>query len=681
VRGKFSKPILYGNVAILLLTLLAYLPVLGGGFIWDDDAYVTNNPMLTAPGGWQRIWFSAERQTQFFPLVFSTLRLEHALWGLNPLGYHLVNVLMHAANTMLLWAVLRRLVVPGAWIAAALFAFHPVQVESVAWVTELKNTQSVLFCLLALLTWMRFLRCCPVAVEHKSSQSANSGCTGAPRVATTRASAFYLLTLAFYLLALSSKTTACTLPAALLLVPWMQGQRIWVRRVLQVVPFLVLGVVAGLVSVWWESYLGNYQEDVGQSLTLVQRTLIAAHALWFYAGKLVWPVNLTFSYPRWQVNVGDPANCVWLAGCLAVAFALWFWRKAVGRRVIGAVIFFAATLSPLLGFIPLYTFRFSYVADHYQYEASIGLLALAGAGLCRIPRVFPVALLAALGLLTWKQAHIYRDQTALWRDTLAKNPASWIACNNLGLDLYKHGHVDEAITLHRRSVELNPNDYVAPANLGIELAAEGKFDEAIGYYRMALKLHPEDRASIQNNLGVALFKRGNAEAAIKEYQQVLQEKPDRFDTWYNLGDALVALNRLDDAERCFRQALRIRPDFAIALYDLGNVLADRGRYDDAIACYKSALHSKEDFFDADFNLAATLVEIGKADDATPYIDAAIRMPTADPEAHFNLGRLLLRLGRHDDALAQMRIAWRLKPDYVEAAEAVRALERTQNESP
>src|SRR5215831_13187130 len=233
VRRTFSPR---GRVLILAVvlsvgTIFAYRPAWHGGFLWDDDAYIINNELLTAPDGWQRIWFSLDSPSQYFPLTYSTFRIEHALWGLNPIGYHWVNLLLHVANALLLWAVLARLKVSGAWLAAAIFALHPVQAESVAWITERKNVLMGFFFLLTLLAWIAF-------VDGR----------------TKRSWLFYGVALILYLLALSAKTTACTLPAALFLILWLQRTPISWKRVFQIIPFLVLGVAMGALAIWWERY-------------------------------------------------------------------------------------------------------------------------------------------------------------------------------------------------------------------------------------------------------------------------------------------------------------------------------------------------------------------------------------------------------------------------------------------
>src|SRR5881398_1716151 len=266
-------------LVLAAVTILAYRPAWNGGFLWDDDAYVTNNELLTAPDGLRRIWFSFDSPSQYFPLVYTTFRIERALWGLNPAGYHVVNVLLHVANALLVWRLLARLRVPGAWLAGAIFALHPVQVESVAWITERKNVLMGFFFLLTLLAWIVF-------IDER----------------TKRPWPFYGLALVFYVLALSAKSTACTLPAALLLILWLQKRRINTRRLIQILPFVILGMGMGLLAVWWERYHQGTSRAVFAFLTPIERILIASRAVWFYLSKLIWPSNMTFIYPRWNIS-------------------------------------------------------------------------------------------------------------------------------------------------------------------------------------------------------------------------------------------------------------------------------------------------------------------------------------------------------------------------------------------
>ena len=476
-----TLPVWQGGLIVLLI-FLAYLPAWHGAFIWDDDIYVKNNPLLTAPDGFKRIWFSMDSPSQYFPLTYTVFRIEHSLWGLNLTGYHCVNILFHAFNALLVWRLLKRLSVPGAWLAAALFALHPVQVESVAWITELKSVLSLFFVLLTLICWIEFVR----------EQSRRF---------------WYGLALAFYALALFSKTTACTLPAALMLILWLQAKPIGWQRLAQVFPFLAMGLGMGLLTVWWERF---HQGTHGTlfSMNLLERILVASHAVWFYLGKLFWPVNLTFSYPRWTIDPARLSAYGWLAMGVGLGAVIYFARRFVGRSVEVAAMFYVATLSPLLGFVMLFTFRYTFVADHYQYVASIGLFALVAAGIAIACKTRPLlkragggALVLTLGLLTWQQAGIYRDQETLWRDTLTKNPKSWMAYVNLGDYFFSEGRNREAEDNYRKAIEIDSKNMykgIVQNNLGNAQAAQGRLKEAIETYHQALRSDPDFGPALNN---------------------------------------------------------------------------------------------------------------------------------------------------------------------------------------
>jgi len=431
-------------LVLAAVTIFAYRPAWNGGFLWDDDVYITNNELLTAPDGLRRIWFSLDSPSQYFPLVYTTFRVEHAIWGLDPTGYHWVNLLLHVANALLVWLVLARLKVPGAWLAGAIFALHPAQVESVAWITERKNVLMGFFFLLALLAWIAFV----------------DGRTKRPWL-------FYGFALILYLLALSAKTTACTLPAALFLILWLQRTPISWKRVCQIIPFLVLGIAMGVLAMWWERYHQGTSRAVFTFLSPIERVLVASRAVWFYLSKLIWPSNLTFIYPRWDVAPTHLLNYAWLLAAVIACGALYFLRRYWGRSVEVAAGFFLVTLSPVLGFIMLYTFRYTFAADHYQYLACIGPIALASAGLANLTNTFKngralllstaLCVVAVLATLTWRQAEMYGDIDTLWRMTLARNPGCWMAHNNLGMVLFEKGQLDEAIRHYRRTLEMQPD--------------------------------------------------------------------------------------------------------------------------------------------------------------------------------------------------------------------------------
>ncbi len=562
-------------IVLTALTIFVYRPAWNGGFLWDDDVYITNNELLTAPDGLRRIWFSLDSPSQYFPLVYTTFRVEHALWGLNPAGYHWVNLVLHISNALLVWLVLVRLKVPGAWLAGAIFALHPVQVESVAWITERKNVLMGFFFLLTLLAWIAF-------VDGK----------------TRRRWLFYGLAFILYLFALSAKTTACTLPAALFLTLWLQHKPIDWRRIVQIIPFLVLGIAMGVLAMWWERYHQGTSRAIFTFLSPIERILVASRAVWFYLSKLFWPSNLTFIYPRWDIAPTHLLNYVWLLAGFALCVAIYFLRRYAGRSVEVAAAFFVATLSPVLGFIMLYTFRYTFVADHYQYLACIGPIALASAGLANLADTFKhsrtlilsagLGVVAVLATLTWRQAAMYGNIETLWRTTLARNPGCWMAHNNLGIVLFGKGQLDDAIAHYRTTLEMQSDFSDADYNLGSALLGKGQVDEAIFYCDKAVTMQPND-PDAQVALGNALFQKRRIDDAIVHYQKAVAMRPDYFLARSGLGHALLEKGKLDDAIEHFRAALLIQPNDADCHTVLAIALDEKGQTAEAIGHYEKAL--------------------------------------------------------------------------------------------
>src|SRR5437588_1751723 len=520
--------------ALAAWTIFAYSPAWHGGFIWDDDRYVTHNYLLIAPDGLRRIWFSLDAPSQYFPLAYTVLRIERSLWDLNPTGYHWVNILLHVANALLVWRVLSRLKIPGASLAAAVFAVHSVQVESVAWISELKNVLMGFFFLLTLWMWIEYV---DPTRRHRSL--------------------FYLGALVFYFLALFAKATACTLPAALLLILWLKEKPIGWRVWLEILPFIALALGVGLVAVWWEKY--HQGTRVLVSLTPIERVLVASRAVWFYLSKLFWPSDLIFIYPQWKIDPGSAVAYIGLIAAAATAAVIYFAHRFFGRGIEVAALFLLATLAPVAGFVMLYTVRYTFVADHYQYLASIGPIALASAGLVTLSRSsktlqWPVvaggfAILICLGLLTWRQSATYRDLETLWRTTIAKNPNCWMAYNNLGVVQFEKGSIEDAIEKYQQSLRLHPDYPEAHYNLGSALLQKGYADEAIRQCEEALKIQPnEPDAHIV--LGNAFMAKQDVDRAIAHYDQALQLRPDDSNAHYNLG---TALKQKGDAERAAQE--------------------------------------------------------------------------------------------------------------------------------
>lgn len=647
------------GLLIVGAVIFAYQPAWHAGFIWDDDFYVTENPLLTAPDGVQRMWFSTDSPSQYFPLVYTTFRLEHALWGFNPTGYHWVNILLHAANALLVWGLLRRLAVRGAWLMAAIFALHPVQVESVAWVTELKNVQSLFFSLLALSAWLRFAEATPGGAAEEEREQA--------RRAASMRWGWYGLAIVGQALALFSKTTACTLPAAMLLVLWLRHQPIGVRRLLQIVPFLAMGVAMGLVSMWWER---QFQGTVGEvySLGWLERLLVASRALCFYAGKLLWPANLTFNYPLWKIDAAAVSGYAWLALAAIAGVMIWRMRRAVGRGLETGVLFFVATLSPLLGFVMLYTFCYSFVTDHYVYVAMIGFVAIAVAGLltvgdrlnagAAVRALSAAVLLVTLGTLTWRQARMYRDLETLWRATLERNPESYMAHNNLATILLSRGDLGDAIGHLERALEIRPGHFNSLYNLGAAKRRAGDVEGAITAWQQAVTIQPND-AKVRADLGRALLDLGRVDAAIDALRRAVAIDGGQADYRTALGWALLRTGKQDEARAQFELAARRAPESGDTVYGLAVASFQSGRRTEAIAAFERAIALQPGNAEIWNNLGWAQAEEGRTAEAIENLQTALRLDPEGARVHANLAVAYADAGRFAEAAETVRQALQL----------------------
>ena len=582
-------------LVLAVVTFVAYQPTWHAGFIWDDDTHVTENANLRSLHGLYRIWFEPLADQQYYPLQLTSFWIEYHLWGLRPFGYHAVNILLHVLNALLLWMVLQELNVPGAWLAAAIFVVHPVQVESVAWVSELKNLLSTTFYLGALLAFFRFR---PLSGE---------GQAGSPSWSS------YWLAIALFLCALLSKTVACTLPAVLVLLLWWKRGRVERRDVGVLSPMFLLGITFGLMTAWLEKHhVGASGPE--WSLSLLQRCLLAGRALWFYAGKLFWPHPLIFIYPRWEIDPGAWWQYSLPAAALAVLVALWWLRSRIGRGPLVAALCFGCTLFPALGFFDVFPFRYSYVADHFQYLASVGIIALAVAAVGVVVRQRPGQIAAGaiaitvLGVLSWQHCQVFHDEETLWRDVIARNPGGAIGHGNLAALLVKRGDYAEALQQCQETLRLKPDDASAHDNWGSILLKTGKPQEAIEQYARAVQLKP-DNAEAQYNYGNALFQIGRVEEAIGHYEQAVRIKPNLAAAQYNLGNALLHVGRAPEAIGHYEQAVEFSPDDAEAYNKLGTALALVGRVREAIPEYEQALRLRPDNREAPNNLAWLLATV------------------------------------------------------------------------
>lgn len=612
----------------------AYLPAMQGGFIWDDDDHVTRRA-LRSWDGLYRIWFDLGATKQYYPLLHSAFWIEHRLWGDQTLGYHLVNVLLHLGATALVYLILVRLQVPGALLAAPIFALHPVQVESVAWITEQKNTLSAVFYLSAMLAYLRFDQ--------------------------TRRRSLYALALALFVLALSSKTVTATLPAALLVIFWWQRGRLsWRRDVPPLVPFFVLGGAAGLFTAWAERTLIG-AEGQAFDLTLVERCLLAGRVPWFYLGNLIWPANLIFVYPRWEVDPSIWWQWLFPAASAAILIVLWFVRHR-WRGPLAGWLLFVGTLFPVLGFFNVYPFLFSFVADHFQYLASLGMIVLAAAALSLAgARLLPrearwvgtmvcLAVLGTLATLTWRQSGMYRDAMTLYQTTIDRNPVSWMPRNNLSKLLIDRGRTREAIEHSEEALRLKPSSAEAHNNLGLALAKTGRSQEAIEHYLQALRLQP-DLSEAHNNLGVTLARAGRPQEAVRHFEEALRLKPDYAEPQNNLGKLLGDAGRAQDAMEYYLRALRLNPDFAEAHNNLGKILDGTGRTQEAIEHFQQALQIKPNLAEAHNNLGAVLAREGRPQEGIKHLQEALQINPQYIKAYTNLALVYVQVHRSTEAAA------------------------------
>ena len=676
---------------LALLTFAAYLPALRGAFVWDDELYAAN-PLLASPGGLAKIW-ALGKDGQFhypeyypeFPVVYTSFWLERRLWGLNTTGFHAVNIILHILNALLAWFILKKLGLRHAWLAAAVFALHPVQAESVAWITERKNLLSALFYLLALAAWLR----------HTES--------GKNR--------WYFAALAVFPAALLSKPVACTLPVIILLLEHLRGKAT-LKTAAKLVPFFLMSAAAGLFTLSVE----NPAQYLGFTLHPADRLLLAGRALWFYPAKLLWPIQLSFSYTRWDLEAARLAQWLWPALALAALGTLLKFRGRINKQASLALWFYIITIAPLLGFADVYTFRYSYVADHYQYLACLGLIALAtGLVSTLVPEqgrgryygmLAAAILLCTLAGLTWRQSGIYRDPETLWTDTLIKNPSSWMARNNLGIYLDGQGRTSEALAQYRETVRLKPDYAEAQYNCALALDALGRNAEAAGYYRTALKLRPAHAPTHLNygfdlaltgraaeaevqykealrldpgcaeaylNLGLALAARGDPAGAERHYRAALALRPGYPDAENDLGNLYMQAGRPAEAVLHYQMAIKNRPGYADAHYNLGNALAGTGHTGEAARHYKEALNLRPDYAEAEMNWGNLLARGGKIQQAARHFEAALKLRPSYAQAHFNLAQALALLGRKAEAAEHFRIVLKLAPDFPGAQAGLEAL--------
>lgn len=604
-------PVAWIAAAIVPVTFIAYRSALSGTLVWDDAAHIVR-PDLEGLGGLWRIWFEIGATQQYYPIVHSVFWAVSQSFGDATWPFHVLNVSLHAGSAVLLAVVLRYLAIPGAVFVAALFALHPVHVESVAWMSELKNTLSGTFYLAAVWSYLKF--------------------------DDTRHVRHYVLALVFFVCALLAKTVTATLPAALLIVLWWRRGRLDVARDIRpVLPMCALAVIAGATTAVVEhTLIGARGEEF--DFSLIDRCLIAGRAVWSYFTTLIWPVNLSFNYPRWQIDAGVWWQYVFPIGVIAALAVAWRYRR-YSRAPLAGILFFLVTLLPALGFVNVFPFRYSFVADHFQYLASIGVIVPLGAGIVLAGRRllqptwqagWATAIAAILALVVADSARRFTNAEALWRDTLHRNPASRLALTNLAtLLMDRPAQVNEAVTLLRQALRLSPSpggpgsllgrEYLeANCTLTLALARAGRLRELAEPRKICRQLAIDQtkvlavRREIRRQVGAVHLRRGQIKLAVAEFQAAAALGPPSDDLRALLAGILQRhayersrLNQLDEAIAVLEEAPAIAPrSISAAIYnDLGVAYAMAGRAAQASAAFARALAADPKFEAARNNLA------------------------------------------------------------------------------
>ncbi len=636
------------------LVIITYYPIIHAGYIWDDDQYVSENANLRDWQGLKRIWLSPSSSPQYYPLVFTGFWLERQVWGPNPQVNHIINVLIHIANALILWSLLKKLDVKPAFFISLVFALHPVHLESVAWITERKNTLSGFFFLSALFAYIHWSR----LWEHSPSKRHRYF------------NVYYFLSLALFLCALLSKTVTAILPALLLILLWWRCGKVGWKQIAPLLPMFVLGGILGMMTAWIEVYhVGALGEE--WTLSIVERFMLAGRVMWFYIGKILWPHPLIFIYPRWEISSLNFWQYLFPLAMAALFLMLWYARARISKAPLAVMAAFVCLLFPVLGFFNVYPMRFSYVADHFQYLASIAIISgtiiaanwrLGQTRLAKV-RLF-LASVVIVSLIGIGRAEIvkYQNEEMLWLDTISKNQDCWLAHNNLGNLFIKQGRLQEARKEFSAVLRSKPNLAVAYNNMGIAYFREGNFAKALEQHRRAVELK-QDYAEALNNLGVDYVNLQRIEEGIAAYRRALTVDPEYAMAHYNLANALGRVQKHGEAEKHYLEAIRIRSDMQWAYYYLGLSLLKQRRLSESSGYLETAFRLMPDYAEGYYQAGTVCLQQGQDAQALQYFANAIKAKPNYAEAYCNMGSALMQQSNLEDAIRYYRKAIQLKPDY------------------
>ena len=640
---------------IVLATLWIYSPTYHGDWLWDDDALLTANPVVqsgTLAGLW-KLWFNPDG-ADYFPLSYSALWAQWPFFGTDPTGYHAVTILLHAVGALLVWRLLVVMRIPGAWLAGLLFAIHPVCVETVAWVSEIKNTISLPPFLLAAICF----------AEHDAAAH------DAPRPeAGRRSTAYHALAIGWFLVAMFAKTSMVMFPVVLLLHAWWRRGRIGVADLVASAPFFLVSFVLGMVTIHFQHgrAIGEERMPVADLFTLagfLSRTAVAGMAILFYLWKSVCPTHLLPIYPRWEVDPPQPWQLLPWPIMAGAAWWLWSRRGTAGaptpeRHALFALGFFVLMLLPILGFITISYMRITWVADHFLYVPVIGPIALVSAFAAswfsslrprfQLPVVATAAtVIVIVACAAFRYAHVFAGEDPLWTHTLASNPDAWQAHNRLGARKLSRGDIDGGLSHFENSTRLRPDLGETHNNLAAALMAKGRVDEALDQYRTAIGLMPK-MPRLYFNHASALVSLGRLEEAEKVLRTLVERFPAAAQGWNNLGfvqfqrgDPATAIVSLRRGEKLDPKAADIKTNLRAALRAEAERLARDRKFGPAEGMYRELLQTAPDDVQLLTNHGVTLFELGRREEAIAAFRRAIAI---DPDATEANESLAIAIGR------------------------------------
>ena len=654
------------SLLLFLIIFAVFSPALRAGFIWDD-VIITATEEIYQTNGIIKLWLQprvVSGELHYWPLTYTTFWLEDLLWGFKPPSAHAVNLVIHSGVCILFWQLLRTLDVPGSWLAALIFAVHPVHVEPVVWIIGRKDLLAALFYLGSALLWLRYL--------------------------SSRNSVFLAISVLVFAAAMVSKSTAITLPLALILLIWWKQGKLVFRDAILTLPHFFVALAIGLADSMY--YASN--EPLSFGFSLIERIINASKALVFYVSKLAYPSDLFIIYDRWELNVADLVSWMHVAMVIAVAASLWWLRDRIGRGPLAVMIFFAITLLPALGFMDFGYMNFAPVADRYQYLASSGPIALLSAGivtgilklphLLRAVATLPIAgTIGLLVFLTWNQTELYKDEFTFFTHVTNANPEARSASHNLGKELYAMERYEETIIAALRETRLSPNNFEPHALIALSLEKLGRLDEAFNRLETALDLEP-DSDFVLSRLAVLSGDLGRYEEQLAYLTTLRELKGHNLESYLNFAETYVNLGRMPDARTGIAAARLLQPagsDLLRLQVLSGRIELAEQRYGEAASNFEAALAMNSDSIEARSGLARARLGLGLLEQARQDFSALVATDGSNADHHEGLAATLLALGRHSDAISRAERALVIEPDHDEAsrvrATAIKLLEAAE----